>query len=338
MQYANYHHQDRFNNSSFDEIDKHHTYNPTFTNRLLRQEFLNRGIELNNPDVNIGKDVAFNLYHDGQNTEIDLDRPNYLIATENPFICCANTDRNYLAKFNQVFTWNSNLLNLPNVTKIFIPNQIRRENFSSFPERSIFTCIINANKGFPYQIAGDLYKERINVIRWYEQNFPESFSLFGLGWEKPEPAFTLKQKIFRRFKRLATQLFSYRPFPSYSGEIVNKSEIYSQAKFAYCYENVENLPDYISEKIFDSFFSGCVPIYWGANTIRNHIPKDCFIDRRDFKNMEELHKFLLEITPEKYAEYQSNIQRFLSSKEILKFDTSFYVKTIVDKICGDIQI
>ena len=46
MIFANYYQPDRVKNASFEEIDRHHTYNPTFTNRLLRAEFLKRGIEL----------------------------------------------------------------------------------------------------------------------------------------------------------------------------------------------------------------------------------------------------------------------------------------------------
>ena len=61
MLFANYYQQDRVKNASFEEIDRHHTYNPTYTNRLLRTEFLKHGVELNNPDVNVGRTIAFHL-------------------------------------------------------------------------------------------------------------------------------------------------------------------------------------------------------------------------------------------------------------------------------------
>jgi hypothetical protein len=335
MLLANYYQQDRVNNASFEEIDRHHTYNPTFTNRLLRSEFLKRGIELNNPDVNQGKEVAFSILHDGQDVD-QIPAPKYLIATENPYICPLNNDRRYLNSFNGVFTWNINLLHLPNVTHIFVPNQIQKRVTPSFKERPIFSCIINANKAFPVEVDGDLYKERIKVIRWYEKNAPQYFLLYGLGWNKPEPAFSFSKKITRRMKRLATQAFGYNPFPSYAGEVADKGSIYQHAKFAYCYENVANLPDYITEKIYDCFFNGCIPIYWGANTINKHIPNDCFIDRRDFKSTEETHKFLLGIDQAKYQKYQDSIQEFLTSPKAMEFDTSKYVAKIIDKICNDL--
>jgi hypothetical protein len=336
MLLANYYQQDRIKNASFEEIDRHHTYNPTFTNRLLRTEFLKRGIELNNPDVNQGKEVAFSILHDGQ--EIDhIPTPKYLIATENPYICPLNKNQDYLQSFNGVFTWNANLLHLPNTTHVFIPNQIEVKDTPSFTNRPIFSCIINANKAFPTPVVDDLYRERIQVIRWYQKNAPQFFSLYGLGWNKPEPAFTFSKKISRRIKRLATQAFGYRPFPSYAGEIADKGSVYQMAKFGYCYENVANLPDYISEKIFDCFFNGCVPVYWGSSTIEKHIPSNCYIDRRNFKNTEETHQFLLSIDETHYQKYQDNISSFLTSPKAMEFDTTSYVSIIVNKVLSDLQ-
>lgn len=331
MQFANYYQKDRINNASFDVIDKHHTYNPTHTNRLLRSEFLKYGVELNNPDVNQGRDIVFNIFHDGQDIG-NVKGPKFLIATENPYICPENCDLNYLSRFDRVFTWNTNLCHLPNVTHIFVPNQLYTHQVPNFSERSIFSCIVNANKAFKATVQNDLYKERIKVIRWYENNAPEHFSLFGLGWTKPEPAFTTHQKIRRRFKRLATQIFNQKPFPSYRGEVINKNFIYEKTKFAFCYENVADLPDYITEKIFDCFLSGCVPIYWGSNTIQEHVPQSCYIDRRKFKNTMEVHNYLLNIGPDEYSNYQKNIHQFLVSKEAMKFDTKNFVSTIIHTI------
>jgi hypothetical protein len=138
-------------------------------------------------------------------------------------------------------------------------------------------------------------------------------------------------------KRLASQLFAYKPFPSYAGEVPDKELIYRQTKFAYCYENVANLPDYISEKIFDCFFGGCVPVYWGASTISQHIPSTCFIDRRDFKNTAEVHRFLMNIDEIEYTKYQESIRDFLSSSKAMEFDTTSYVSTIISKILKDLN-
>ena len=336
MLFANYYQQDRIKNASFEEVDRHHTYNPTFTNRLLRSEFLKHGIELNNPDVNQGREIAFSILHDGQQIN-HIPSPKYLIATENPYICPLNRDEQYLSTFDGVFTWNKDLIHLPNTRHLFIPNQIQIQQAPSFKDRPIFACLINANKAFPTPIEDDLYIERINVIRWYEKNASDYFSLYGLGWSKPEPAFTSSEKITRRLKRIASQIFGYKPFPSYVGEIEDKGSVYQKTKFAYCYENAANLPDYISEKIFDCFLSGCVPVYWGSSTIEEHIPNTCYIDRRNFKSMSEVHQFLLNITADQYQQYQDNIQKFLASPKAMEFDTSIYASIIVNTILEDLK-
>lgn len=337
MLYGNYYHLDRVENASFEKVDKHHTFSPTFTNRILRAEFLKKGVELNNPDINVGKEIAFSIFHNGEIT-MTVSGPKYLIAIENPYICPLNKDINYLRKFDGVFTWNPDILSLPNSTQIFIPNQIRNEKFSSFRDRPIFSCLINANKSFPSALSNDLYRERLNVIRWYQDHAPDYFSLYGLGWNKPAAALTPADKLRRRFKRLATQIYGYKPFPSYRGAIENKADIYSKAKFAYCYENVADLPDYITEKIFDAFFSGCVPIYWGSNTVQNYIPSSCYIDRTQFRSTQAVHTYLLGISEERYQEYQYQITQFLLGSVAQRFDIRTYTNTIITKISLDLGL
>ena len=72
-------------------------------------------------------------------------------------------------------------------------------------------------------------------------------------------------------------------FPSWKGPIDNKKKVLEQYRFAICYENVQDSPGYITEKIFDCFFAGCIPLYRGASNISDYIPSSCYIDRRKLK-------------------------------------------------------
>lgn len=335
MKYANFHQLDHSQNSIFSKNNLH-LYEPSYTPILIRNLLLKDGIELNTADMNVNREILFNLYSDGQNLPLKGGL-NYLLAIENPFITPLNSDLEYLRKFDRVFTWNRNLLNLPNVTQIFLPNKISLNEFVEFNERPLFSCLINSNKTFPFQLETDLYLERIKVIRWYEKNSPEDFNLYGMGWDKPIRAYTAKSKFFRRLERLRTQLLGYKPFPSFRGEVKSKADVLSKAKFAYCYENVSELPDYITEKIFDCFFSGCVPIYWGSETIKDHIPSECFINRRDFMDTNEVHSYLKSITHEEYSKYQKNIKLYLLSPEAKKFDITNFSEAIVQNITADLN-
>ena len=59
----------------------------------------------------------------------------------------------------------------------------------------------------------------------------------------------------------ATRFWFGKP-RNYLGEAVNKVEVMSDYKFALVIENDQS---FVSEKLFDALFAGCVPIYVGAN-------------------------------------------------------------------------
>ena len=324
------------NNSLFAESDPAHTYAPTYTSRLLRKFFFEHGIELNTADLNVGKELAFELYVEGQavpSTEI----PKYLVATENPHINALNCDAVYCAQFRKVFSWNPKIASLANGVLVMVPNEIILKSTPVFDERPLLVALINANKRFPKQLDGDLYEERIKLIRWYETHCPNSFALFGRGWEKPSPAFTFAEKLARRVDRLKTQIYGYRPFPSHRGAINTKFEAYGHAKFGICYENTKDLPNYITEKIFDCMMEGCIPVYWGANNVLDFIPKDCFIDRRDFANTAELNDFLESMDGVAYARFQANMARFLAGSQVTPFRAENFVSSLVNAISLDLE-
>jgi alpha(1,3/1,4) fucosyltransferase len=301
----------------------------------LRKKLLGLGIELNTPDLNIGKIVSLEVHMDSRHL-VKSDAIKYLIAVENPLINRLNADVEYLKNFHRVFSWNDAALVHPNAVKIFIANDLSMSNAPSFSDRNVFACLISSNKVAPWFGDNDLYAERINVVHWYEKHAPSFFHLYGRGWGKPRHVFSRTDRFFRRISRLRTQLFGHKPFPSWHGEVIAKADILSATKFSYCYENVSDLPNYITEKIFDSFLSGCVPIYWGANNVLDYVPADCFIDRRNFKDTAEVHQYLLSITPEQYAQYQLNIANFLASEKGYLFGIENFVITVSNAIAADL--
>jgi hypothetical protein len=331
MIYGNVFADGHSNNSLFGEEDGIHRYNSTHTPRLLRQAFLAQGIEINTPDVNQGRQVAFDLHLDGRQF-VEDGIPKYLIALENPNINRLNESCDYCRRFAKVFAFDARLHDLPNVVEILIPHHLKHDDFPGYAERDIFSCLINANKAFREVLPSDLYLERIKTIRWYEKHAPDKFELYGMGWGKPTPAFDFWGKAKRSIPSLRAKLFGHKPFPSYQGEVRDKGEVLRRSKFSYCYENNLDLTNYITEKIFDSLIYGCVPVYWGADNVLDYIPADCFIDRRAFKDTAAVHEFLLSISPEDYAKYQSNISRFLGSDAAKMFSAERFVSIVVGHI------
>lgn len=336
MIYANVYAEGRNNNSIFEIDDSVHKYNPSHTPRLMRKLFLNQGIEINTPDINQGRPVSFDIHLEGSQLP-QRQRPQYLIAMENPNINKLNCSIEYSSSFNLVFTWNKRLHHLPNIVPVMIPHPMHYGEFTTSSSRKIFSCLINANKYFKEEYPNDLYRERLKVIRWYEKYAPHHFELYGLGWDKPPPAYTLAKRIRRGMQRLRSKIDGKHPFPSYRGEIREKSEILQQSRFSYCFENNSEIPNYITEKIFDSLVNGCIPIYWGASNIEDYIPIQCFIDRRNFKNTAEVHAHLLTINNDSYSIYQDNIRNFLASSDAVRFSSNHVLSTIIEHICIDFK-
>ena len=323
------------NNSIFEFEDRVHQFNPTYTPRLLKQRFLECGVELNTPDLNLGRKVSFEIHSEARPIQ-KKSCLQVLVAMENPNINKLNSDLNYCRQFDLVFAWDMRLQVLPNVIPTMIPHHLNFNKFNEAHQRDIFSCLINANKAFRNGHGQDLYIERVKTIRWYEQNAPDKFALYGLGWEKEPPAFSFLDKFIRAKSRLKSRLLGVPAFPSYRGSIKDKLSILSRSRFSFCYENNKSLSNYITEKIFDSFVAGCVPVYWGADNILNYIDPRCFIDRRKFEDTYDVHEYLLSVSNEKYAEFQEHISNFLIGNNSKVFCSSRFVDLIIRSVCEKI--
>ena len=120
--------------------------------------------------------------------------------------------------------------------------------------------------------------------------------------------------------------------PSYKGRVESKKDTLEQYKFSICFENAKDIPGYITEKIFDCFFAGCVPVYWGANNVSEHIPEDCFIDMRKFANYEDMYQYMKNMSDEEYLGYLNAIERFILSDKSYQFSVEYFAKTITEQM------
>jgi alpha(1,3/1,4) fucosyltransferase len=322
------------NNSFFVEDDPTHRFNPTHTHRALRAEFARRGVEVNTADLNVGRKVDFELHVEGRPLA-PSQVPRYLVALENPYINPLNADVAYFANFRRVFSWDRRFFHLPNVREITYGIRFEVPAWPGFDERDIFSCLINANKRFKVELPNDLYVERVAVIRWHERHAPEDFALYGLGWNKPRHESTSFGRIRRRAQRLATQLWGHRPFPSWKGEVSRKADVLLRAKFSYCYENVHGLRGYVTEKIFDSLMNGCIPVYWGADDIAEHVPEDCWIDRRRYRDTAEVHAYLKAMTKPEFQARQQAIRAFLGGGA-QRFSAERFAATVAEGVTADL--
>lgn len=299
----------------------------------LRELFLQHEIELNTADLNLGKPVAFDLHLNFQQPRHALC---YLLQMETEQILPANFDASKINKYRKIFTWHDAFVDGARYIKLNFPNPLAITDPPLFDQREQFACMISANKAVFKHSPDELYSERVNTIKWFENNAPLDFSLYGIGWNLPARRSGFWGAVqFKLLNQLARPS-SKKPFPSYKGRVDSKAAVLRQAKFCICYENVKNTPGYITEKIFDSFFSGCVPIYWGAPNVGDYIPTTCYIDRNKFSNHRDLYAHLKSITADRYLEYQHHIRQFLKSDQFMPFGSESFAQTIVQNVMRDL--
>jgi hypothetical protein len=128
--------------------------------------------------------------------------------------------------------------------------------------------------------------------------------------------------------------------PNYRGRAADgKAQTMREYRFALCLENLY-LPEwscgYLTEKIFDCFTSGCVPVYLGTAHAQAPIPADCFIDRAQFADAAALLDFLRAVTPERYAAYRRAQAEFLHSAAAQRFSNAHFCQFLSSRILADL--
>lgn len=161
----------------------------------------------------------------------------------------------------------------------------------------------------------DLYKERLEAICYFADR--PGFWLFGMGWDQPRG---LAKRYF-----LAAQQAGANP-------VDDKLQAMSGFKFALCFENCV-FPGYVTEKIFDCFFAGCVPIYYGSPDITDFVPAETFIDFRRFASFAELDRYLQSLSEAKARRYIEAARNFLASQAFDKY----YVDTLAQEMMNILE-
>ncbi|KKP27048.1 MAG: hypothetical protein UR12_C0033G0003 [candidate division TM6 bacterium GW2011_GWF2_30_66] len=222
---------------------------------------------------------------------------------EPPVFAPDNYEENFFNLFSKVYTWDDSLVDNVKFFHYYYPDCFFMiDKIVPFNEKKL--CVMmNANKDSSHKYS--LYGERRKVIQFFEYNHSQDFDLYGSWW---------------------TGLKNYR------GYVNSKVDCMKNYRFCYAYENMCNVKGYVTEKIFNAFTAGCVPIYWGADNITDYIPKNCFIDRRDFTSDEQLYQFLKNMTEGEYQVYINDIKCFLNSDLALVFSHEHFVDIFLNGI------
>jgi len=173
---------------------------------------------------------------------------------------------------------------------------------------------VNANKGIGIRQSLKRVLQGINPLRYHaswllrERNkwlhdlaALKRIDVYGAGWD-----------------RTALEL-SHCSYPlennAWRGTITGpKFDTLARYEFCLCYEN-SSFPGYITEKIFDCFATGTIPIYRGAPDIDSFLPRELFIDLAGFRSAGELLEHLDGMGDAEKAKYRHKMRAYLAEPE-----------------------
>lgn len=317
---------------------------------LLKKVLAERGIDLATKDINTPEESKLLFCWDNPHLLVKEKKENQiwcLLINDPPIYVPQSWDPAYHVKFDYVFTFDETLVD--GKKYFYYPFAIDTEYFShpekvseeDFNKRKLATFVSHAiHKLKDPQNPGSTLHLRYNTLKWFADNYPDDFRFYGGTFLKRDYFWgfrgvslvkrILPSSIFKRIARYAQRNL----FKVFGGELkpLEKFDIIKQFRFYYCYENTIGINGYVCEKIFDCFYSGVVPVYWGAPNIHELIPYNCFIDGTKFKSEEELFHFLKNITYQEYCAYLDETERFLKSKEMERFTVRNSVEKILEPI------
>lgn len=205
--------------------------------------------------------------------------------------------------FGTIYTMLDDLVDHRSYFKLHHPVPLEKplEDIPDFDHKKLCVMILSNLKN---DHLLDIYAERRKVASFFTNE--DEFDLYGSNWEG-----------FDRWKK---------------NESGHQFSILKNYRFCFAYENTRDLPGYITERIFNAFFCGCVPIYWGASNITDYVPKECFIDRREFLSHEDLYRYIKNIDRKTYQAYLDAAQQYLKSSKAQLFSPTHFAHAVMDRL------
>lgn len=194
-------------------------------------------------------------------------------------------------------------VNASRLRKLYWP-QPRREviyEIWSNSNRINRIVVINGNHK-PISRHREQYSKRIDVM--VELANSNAVDLYGRDWNKP---WSRKSLWFPYWLNRSALMSIYR------GSCDSKYSTLGKYNFCLCFENMA-MNGYITEKIFDCFYAGTIPIYLGAADIDKYIPKSTYIDFRDFNNVSELLLYIHSLSAKKIDDIRENGKIYIQSE------------------------
>ena len=252
--------------------------------------------------------------------------------------------------FRRIFSWSDSQSLLPFTRKrVDVQHFCWPQSFDAVHEHlwsnqaRKFLVMINANK-LPRLYVDELYTARLRAVEFFDRY--GEIDLYGRNWDRMPTRVgkvrtpVILRQLYARAWELGQRL---RRDPLYAaaahatrGPAPSKSATLSQYRFALCFEN-SVLKGWMTEKLFDCFFAGTVPVYWGTPDVLDWVPAECFIDMRQFAGFAELRAFLHALPAARVQQYREAARAYLASDRFAPFRSEAFTRLIGEVVAADVS-
>lgn len=210
----------------------------------------------------------------------------------------------FFDSYSRVYTWDDQIVDGVKFFRFNYPFLMpMQKRLPKFEKKKLCTLV-----------ASNWTPQRIEIIKFFDQKPAGDFEYYGRGGPAPGLPANYKGAIAG----------------GHSGD--EKIQVLKKYRFCICFENHVHLKGYITEKIFGCFAAGCIPVYWGSTNIEQYIPKNCFIDFRDFQSLDHLYYYIKTMPKKVYEQYLVNIRNFLRSPEAQIFSSAYFDQILYQAI------
>lgn len=296
----------------------------------LHDALKERGIEIATYDIHTPEESDFIIYLEmpKQLPKKEHIHKSYLIIGEVAAVRPGNWDMKKHEYFHKIFTFCDDILDGKKYVKLNSCRPFSTDIPQDISHKEKLCTLIAGNKISNHPL--ELYSERLAAVRWFEQNHPDEFDFYGMGWHKK-----VFSGLLRPFNRVHTIGKLCRPrFKSYRGPVDDKQEMLKKYKFAIGFENAREINGYVTgDKIFDPMQAGTVPIYWGAPNIEKYVPKNCFINWEDYGNWPDMYQYIKNMPDSEYLDYLGHITEYIQKTAVSgDFSEKVYVETLLREV------
>lgn len=202
------------------------------------------------------------------------------------------------------------------------------ENKSYYPEWKSRETLVWVSSNNWFRGFNSLSQRRLRDFNYLSKRLSGRIALYGRGWDIKSPSlygpFPLVGKLQNRKNKKQYEDITRH----WLGLVENKLETISNYKFCFSYENTDNCPGYVTEKVFDAWMAGCIPIYRGEKKFEE-LYQDLMICPRII-GIDKSVETMRENDEEKVFYVNSKFKSILKAGEFTKFSHEYFQNKILD--------